>query len=195
MRRKIPLVGLLSLVSGAGLLGGLALAGETITYGYDSLGRLTASSASGGPNSGVGTVTCFDAAGNRAQYQTGTSVVACTVPAPPNNPALPQPPAPPPAPPTPVNDTGQGTCNMSVYINVLANDTDPGGNTPLTLVSVTSTNNVSAVISGNQVQVTGYYAGVDTISYVVVNSKGVTGTANITYTTKPDKYNCTGGSQ
>jgi hypothetical protein len=41
---------------------------ETTTYTYDSLGRLIASSVSGGPNDGMQTGTSFDAASNRTNY-------------------------------------------------------------------------------------------------------------------------------
>lgn len=60
-----------------------AQAQETTTYQYDALGRLTGSSISGGPNSSIATVTCFDPAGNRTQYFTGTSgAPACGTPTP-----------------------------------------------------------------------------------------------------------------
>lgn len=55
------------LVSAAGV------AQEVTAYEYDSLGRLVRTSNSGGPNSGTSTGTCFDKAGNRAQYVVGTS--------------------------------------------------------------------------------------------------------------------------
>jgi hypothetical protein len=50
------------------LLGGAALAGETVAFRYDALGRLNGSSIAGGPNGGIQTQTCFDAAGNRTRY-------------------------------------------------------------------------------------------------------------------------------
>lgn len=45
-----------------------AKSAETVTYSYDALGRLVASTASGGPNSGVSTGATFDPAGNRTSY-------------------------------------------------------------------------------------------------------------------------------
>lgn len=45
-----------------------AQASETVTYTYDALGRLTASTTSGGPNGGVSAGTSFDPAGNRTGY-------------------------------------------------------------------------------------------------------------------------------
>ena len=50
------------------LLGVPSSAQETTTYTYDSLGRLIASSISGGPNNGTQTGTTFDPADNRAAY-------------------------------------------------------------------------------------------------------------------------------
>ncbi len=50
------------------LLGVPSSAQETITYTYDSLGRLVTSSVSGGPNNGTQTGTTFDPADNRATY-------------------------------------------------------------------------------------------------------------------------------
>lgn len=47
-----------------------AWAGETVTYSYDSLGRLAESSYSGTVNNGVRNDITYDAAGNRASYTT-----------------------------------------------------------------------------------------------------------------------------
>lgn len=68
----------------ASAMGALALlsvdarAQEATTYSYDVLGRLVNSSTSGGPNNGVATGTCFDAAGNRTQYVVGAAGALCT---------------------------------------------------------------------------------------------------------------------
>lgn len=45
-----------------------AHAQETQTYAYDVLGRLVATSTSGGPNNGITMSTAFDSAGNRTNY-------------------------------------------------------------------------------------------------------------------------------
>jgi YD repeat-containing protein len=50
---------------------GAAAAGETLTYSYDALGRLTGSTRTGGPNSGVATNTLYDPAGNRKAQAVG----------------------------------------------------------------------------------------------------------------------------
>jgi len=83
-----------------------------------------------------------------------------------------------------VADSGSGTCNVTKTLNVVANDTDPGGRYPLSVVSVTSTSNVSAsVANSTSVFLTGYSAGTDTLSYVVQNTAGITAAGTITYTT------------
>lgn len=46
---------------------------ETATYTYDALGRLIATSTSGGPNSGIAMSTAFDPAGNRTNYTVSTA--------------------------------------------------------------------------------------------------------------------------
>lgn len=55
-------------VASACLVTTSALASETVTYTYDALGRLVASSTSGGPNSGVASGVSYDPAGNRSSY-------------------------------------------------------------------------------------------------------------------------------
>ena len=46
----------------------VADAAETVTYTYDALGRLVATTTSGGPNNGVSTGISYDPAGNRSTY-------------------------------------------------------------------------------------------------------------------------------
>lgn len=62
-----------------GLVAGTAVAApvqaaESVSYTYDALGRLVATTTSGGPNSGMAMGTTFDPAGNRTAYTvTGAS--------------------------------------------------------------------------------------------------------------------------
>lgn len=82
MQRKYKL---LAGVAGLTLVGGAvgALAQETTTYSYDALGRLTGSTIVGGTNNGKLTGTCFDRAGNRVRYDTGSAAPAvCPTPTP-----------------------------------------------------------------------------------------------------------------
>jgi len=53
-----------------------ANAQESVTYQYDSLGRLKGAAISGGSNDAVVTISCFDAAGNRVQYLVGSTASA-----------------------------------------------------------------------------------------------------------------------
>lgn len=50
-----------------------ASAAETVTYTYDSLGRLTRTSTTGGPNAGLKTGAGFDPADNRVGYAASTA--------------------------------------------------------------------------------------------------------------------------
>lgn len=49
-------------------LASAAEAGETVTFSYDALGRLTATASSGTVNNGVATGIAYDPAGNRSAY-------------------------------------------------------------------------------------------------------------------------------
>lgn len=55
-----------------------AIAQDTVTYTYDALGRLVATSTTGGPNGGTSVGTCFDRAGNRTRYDVRTPSPAPT---------------------------------------------------------------------------------------------------------------------
>jgi Putative Ig domain len=84
-------------------------------------------------------------------------------------------------PPTPVNDAGsQGICTTNTY-DVTANDTDPGGNLPL---SVTAVSGVGfALVTGDPTSVqfsSTQSAGNKVGTYTVQNTKGATATATLT---------------
>lgn len=68
------IAGLLCLVPGA------ALANETLTYGYDALGRLQTVSSTGNPTSARQTTYLLDAAGNRVGVTTTGAQVVFVVP-------------------------------------------------------------------------------------------------------------------
>jgi hypothetical protein len=92
------------------------------------------------------------------------------------------PPPPPPGntPPTPVNDTGsQKICTIKYY-DVLANDTDPDGHYPLTLIA---SSHPKFALAGGQIQVdsTGLSTG-DFTTYTVRDSGNATATATLTLT-------------
>ncbi|HEX8307793.1 MAG TPA: Calx-beta domain-containing protein [Allosphingosinicella sp.] len=66
-------LGRYSLAGSVLALASAAVASETVTYSYDALGRLTASSSSGTVNNGVTASIGYDAAGNRSIYAASVS--------------------------------------------------------------------------------------------------------------------------
>ena len=55
-----------------------ARASDTISYTYDALGRLTATTVSGGPNTGMAVSTGYDPAGNRTNYSVALGTALTT---------------------------------------------------------------------------------------------------------------------
>lgn len=188
-------------------LAAAAQGNETISYDYDSLGRLVRVDRSGTVNNGVNAAYCYDSADNRTSVTVGQAAATqCPTYAPPPAPGpvppppepvppppepvppppapAPVPPSPPPSPPpssnlapTPVNDTGvQGKCTTRAY-DVVANDADPDGNYPLTLVSVTGIGFVLA--SPTTIEFSALSNG-RTGTYTVRDSLGATATATLT---------------
>lgn len=62
---------------------GAAIAGQTVTYTYDALGRLSQSQVQSGPETGATRTFSYDGAGNRTQYSvtgaTGQTPLALTM--------------------------------------------------------------------------------------------------------------------
>lgn len=70
-------------VAAAALLNGTtASASENVTYTYDALGRLVATTRTGGPSGGVTMGTTFDPAGNRTSYTISGSPSSTPTPTP-----------------------------------------------------------------------------------------------------------------
>jgi hypothetical protein len=88
-----------------------AKAGETITYAYDALGRLVATSSSGTSNNGLTTSLGYDSAGNRACYRVGGNAGPCPPP-----PPAPDPGPPPAAPIISVGNSSAAEGNPLVFI-------------------------------------------------------------------------------
>ncbi len=169
------------------LTSAIASAAETVSFGYDALGRLTGSTISGGPNNTINTAICFDAAGNRIRYTVGASVTSCG-----SGPTPTPTPTPSNTPPVAVNDSTSGPCNSAITYNVVANDYDPDGHTPLSLVSASGNTNVDAqVVSSTSIQFIGSVPGnTSTVSYVVQDSLGATATGSVTYQTTGTQSTC-----
>jgi hypothetical protein len=159
-----------------------ASASEAVTYTYDALGRLTAVSSSGTVNNGVATSLGYDPAGNRSSYAV-TGAGGAPPPPPPPAPPPPPPAPPPPAnhPPTAVSDSGaQAKCSTATY-DVLVNDSDIDGDTPLSLVSVTGLG--FSVVSQTDVQfMSTSSTGTKTGTYTVQDSRGATASATLSVT-------------
>ncbi len=148
----------------AALAAGAAEASETVTYTYDALGRLVAVQHGGTVNNGRADSLCYDPAGNRTQYRSSAAggLADCAAP----------PPPPPPGnqPPVAAADSGAQNRCLGRHFDVLANDYDPDGHTPLALAGATGGSGLgTAWADQNQV----YF-----------DPAGLTGTAIVTYTVR-----------
>lgn len=182
-----------ALLAGTTLCAVAAMAGETITYSYDDLGRLVRSSYSGTINNNQVHSTCFDENDNRTRYRSDPlgAPAACPTPTPAPTPP-PSPPPPPPPPPPANNPPVANTDSVSVKVclsttkNVIANDTDPDGDLPITVMAVqTSTLADVYIVDASTIGVTAYgTVGSQAITYTIKDSRGATatGTLNISVT-------------
>jgi YD repeat-containing protein len=169
-------------------IAGTGRASETVTYKFDALGRLVGVTTSGGPNNALAVSASYDPAGNRCSYYVAGAGGAET-PAPPACPSgTPAPPPPPPPSgnqsPVAVNDGGSMGWCAGASFNVLANDSDPDGNVPLALVSVSGGGTKGTPsISGTQVwfEPSGV-TGTATVTYTMRDSLGATASATLTIT-------------
>lgn len=162
------------------LLAGFALAtanpasaNETVIYTYDALGRLVAAQHSGTVNNGRAQSLCYDAAGNRNIYQESGSGSLANCPT--------APPPPPNQPPVANPDSLSAPKCVQRIVNVVANDSDPDGHLPLTLIAVnqpwawvassTSVGMTTPDTNGNYV-----------IAYTIADSLGATANGTLTVT-------------
>src|SRR3546814_5985972 len=125
-------------VCSSDLLAATSLAGETITYSYDALGRLVAVQSAGTINNNQAHSICYDPSGNRTQYKSsGTGSIAGCAPTPTPSPTPTPTPTPTPnTPPIAVNDSKSVTCQQYVTHNLTANDSDLDGDLPLTITAL-----------------------------------------------------------
>ena len=173
-RKALFLVGA---AAGVLLIESQGQASETVTYSYDSLGRLVGASTTGTVNNGLTVSTSYDPAGNRCGYGVigasgsgGGTAGSCPV-APSGNQS-----------PVAVNDSGSMTRCLDKTFAVLANDSDPDGNLPLALVSVSGASvRGTPSISGTGIQFTpNDVNGTATVTYVMRDSLGATDSATLT---------------
>ena len=88
-------------------------------------------------------------------------------------------------PPVATNDAYTADCSLPITFNVLANDTDPDGDT-LTIASVTTPGKGTAVITAGKIVYTANAAScggaTDSFSYTINDGKGLTSTAAVAVT-------------
>ena len=99
-------------------------------------------------------------------------------------------------PPVTQADSVSVACNASKTLNVTANDTDPEGNYPLTVLSVTMTSDSvgadASVASASTLNIYGgIIGGTSTATYTVKDSLGATSTGTVTITTTGTRFTCT----
>lgn len=162
------------------------LASETITYTYDAKGRLTKVLRTGTVNNTVTAQYAYDKADNRSTVSTTGS---------PNGTPTPPPPPPPSSnlPPVANADSVSLPCNSSIAKNLTANDTDPEGNLPLTVQSVTVNSGTASASIASASSVTIFaatLAGTSQGSYVVRDSLGATATGTLTIITTGTTAQC-----
>lgn len=161
---------------------------ESITYTYDALGRLVVAQSDGTVNDNQTHSLCFDPAGNRTKYRAddaGALPSCAPTPSPMPSPTAPAMPTSNTA-PTAVSDSNNMSCGQTKLINVIANDADADGDTPLMLTgaSVVSGIGSAAVASGTEVSVlygsgSPWGCGNLTISYQVTDARGAASTGQL----------------
>ena len=172
-----------------------ALAQDPETYTYDALGRLVEKEVTGGANTGEVTSYCYDAAGNRTAVRANSTGASshCDL----GDGATPTPTptdtgTPTPTPtgsnsgPNTTNDSITGTCNQLALKNVVANDSDPEGNTPIVLLSVTRISGLAIAEVNDSTRVAvefGPQWDFSEFSYVVRDSLGNTSTGSLMVST------------
>lgn len=166
--------------------GAVVAQSSTETYDYDALGRLVEVRTVGGANNLQAHEICYDAAGNRTQFRAtddGSSITCAggsPTPSPTPTPTGSN------SPPTTTNDSASGQCSTIVTVNLTANDSDPEGNTPLALQSITKNygSATAAVASASSVNVAYGPAGdISNFTYTVADSLGATSTGQLTVST------------
>lgn len=145
-------------------------ADETITYTYDARGRLIAVTSSGTANNGTATSIAYDPAGNRSNYVVTGAATGSSPPAPP---------PPPNSAPVARADYLQVSEWSSGVVNVVANDTDPDGDYPLTVTAISGGNGRAYLASATQIGWTGSNAGTFYVTYTVRDSRGATASGTL----------------
>ena len=79
-------------------------------------------------------------------------------------------------------------------MNLLANDYDPNGNVPLTLVSINPSSGsiYASIVSSTSVTFSAAYTGTASFTYTIANSLGATATGIVTVTATGNNNSCIG---
>jgi Bacterial Ig domain len=79
-------------------------------------------------------------------------------------------------------------------VNLLANDYDPNGNVPLTLVSINPSSGsiYASIVSSTSVMFSAAYTGTASFTYTIANSLGATATGIVTVTATGNNNACIG---
>jgi YD repeat-containing protein len=130
-------------------------AAQTITYTYDSLGRVTSESSSTGPS----TTYAYDPADNRSRVTMSTG---------PNAPGA-------------VNDSASTYDNTPLTVSVLSNDVSPLGYTLTVSSAAGASHGTTLVQSGTTIKYTPStnYIGNDAFTYSISDGHGGTATATV----------------
>jgi len=185
-------IGPVAAVALASVAAGGVHAQETVTYRYDALGRLIRIEHQGTANHAINTNYQYDKAGNRTEHATAAGLAPVPPPAlpeplpddppddPPDNP-------PPNQPPVTASDTLDLPRCTTGFIDVVANDGDPDGHLPLTLVAVTPGTRGTAFVANSTT--VGYVAGIttggDALTYTIEDSLGASAQGSLLVNVTP----------
>jgi hypothetical protein len=147
---------------------GAVQAGETVTYSYDSLGRLIRVAHIGTVNHGVDAAYTYDSADNRTRV---TVSVPASTPPPPGN-----------RPPVAVDESGTvAKCQYSAIFSPLLNDYDPDG--PTLALSGASYSGGLGTMSFNNSEIRFFpnasATGTAVVTYSITDSLGATANATL----------------
>ena len=93
-----------------------------------------------------------------------------------------------------MNDSTSFVCSTTKTVNLLANDYDPNGNVPLTLVSINPSSGsiYASIVSSTSVMFSAAYTGTASFTYTIANSLGATATGIVTVTATGNNNACIG---
>ena len=160
-----------------------AYSSVNLSYGAShGLATVSGTSATYTPQTGYFGTDTFQYTASGGGGTSAPATVTITVATPPNRP------------PVANSDTLTLACNTSATVNLTANDTDPEGNVPLSLVSIGSGFDVYGnVVSGSSASITaGAYFGNYVLNYTVADSLGATSIGSLSVNVTGSDKICSG---